>query len=1164
MPRQAIQVKIFLLALLIAGLAFGQRDLATLVGTVTDASGSALPNAKVTIIEDATGQRYEVTSNENGEYIRPALKPGTYSVEAEVAGFKKGIQHGFALTAGDRTAINIQLSVGDMTQSVEISAEAPLLQTESTILGQDIAAKQVSELPLGGQRTFTFLARLSPGVVPAEPGARDAAGGGFSANGVRSNGQNNFLLNGVDNNVNVIDFLNQTAYVIGPSVEAIGEMRVLTNGYNAEYGRGAGGVVNVSLKSGTNQVHGALFEFLQNDKLNANRWENNKNGTKRQTYKQNQFGAAVGGPIWKNHTFIFGDYQGTRIAAPSGQGADFTIPTLAERTGDFSGLLGGVIGTDAGGNPVRAGQIYDPASQTCITDCSNPDPSKRGYTRTPFAGNIIPSSRLDPVAQKLIALFPAPTRATAQGVRPNNNYFNPTSGSQQVDQGDVRVDHRISDKDSLFGSLSWSDTNKFNAQPLPGALDATYFNSNSEVDLARNAMVSYTRVWSPAIISETRVAFTRLVTSRLQANPNVDQFKAFGIGGYNPTTTLNGGLPSVGIDNYSGFGASDWLPSKEYNNVLDFIQNVAINKGSHAYKFGAEYRPIKFPFFQVPSPHGDLSFNRNDTAFPSKAKGSTGNPLSNDTGDAYASFLLGTINSGQISTNNFISSVKSAWAFYGQDDWKVSPRLTVNLGLRYELFSPIGERFGRQSNFNYQNLTLDIPKGKDQNAALPPNFATAFPQIKVRRGAVDKYLIPWDKTDFSPRIGAAYQVNQKTVVRVGYGIFYGGEENQGGYPNRGEAVPFNESVSLNRNLPGTPYSLGDFGTNPYFNSLQNGFPINVFSLPAPVSFRGVAQNFRNPLVHKWNVAIQRELGGNTALEVAYVGNHQAHQVSNPDPNAPYVTGDPSANYDARRPFPNIGGIAFTDTYGFGNYAGMTAKLEKRYSAGLNALVSYTYGHALSTTGTTLTGSNAFGSHDPRNNSEAYASAAWDIRHNLVASFTYDIPYGRGRRYGATTNGVSNFLLGGWQANGILSFRSGPPFGIGSNACVGVWSACRPDVVQGKDPKNAPSGGRNPDHYFDTSAVVPPHREANGFGTPGNLGSQSNNQPPTRTADVSLFKTLPITERYGFQFRAEAFNLGNTPQFARPDPNLQDSNFGRILGTQPGSERRLQLSMRFQF
>ena len=1164
MKRSVAVVRFLFLAACLAALAFAQRDFATLVGTVTDASGSALANAKINIIEDATGLKYEVTTNSNGEYIRPALKPGTYSVEAEAAGFKKTSQRGFVLTAGDRTAINLQLTVGDISQSVEITAASPLLQTESTIIGQDLSAKQVSELPLGGQRTFTYLARLSPGVVPAEPGARDATGGGFSANGVRSNGQNNFLLNGVDNNVNVIDFLNQTSYVIGPSVEAIGELRVMTNGYNAEYGRGAGGVVNVTLKSGTNALHGALFEFLQNDKLNANRWENNKNNTQRQPYHQNQFGAAIGGPIKRNQTFIFGDYQGTRIAAPSGQGSTFTIPSLNQRTGDFSNLLGAQIGVDALNRPILAGQIYDPQSQRCLTDCANPDPSKRGYIRDPFAGNIIPPSRIDPVAQKLINLFPSPSSATARGVRPNNNYFNPTNATQQVDQADLRVDHRISDKDSIFGSLSWSNTNKFNAQPLPGALDATYFNSNSEEDLARNAMLSYTRVWSPSIITETRAAFTRLITSRLQADPSTDQFKAFGIGGYNPTTTLNGGLPSVSIDNYSGFGASDWLPSKEYNNVLDFIQNVAINKGSHAYKFGAEYRSIKFPFFQVPSPHGDLNFNRADTAYPSKSNGTNGNSLATDTGDAYASFLLGTINNGQISTNNFISSFKTAWAFYGQDDWKVSPKLTLNLGLRYELFSPIGERFGRQSSFDIDTLTLYIPKGKDQNAPLPSNFATAFPQVKVSRGEVDKFLIKSDKFDFSPRIGAAYQWNTKTVFRLGYGIFYGGEENQGGYPNRGEAVPFNQSTSLNRNLPGTPYSLGDFGTNPYFNGLQNGFPTNVFNLPAPVSFRAIAKNFRNPLVHKWNVAIQRELGSGTALELAYVGNHQAHQVSNPDPNAPYITGDPLATYDNQRPYINIGGIASTNTYGYGNYAGFTSKLDKRYSNGLNATVSYTYGHALSTTGTTLSGSANFGSVDPRNNSLAYSSAACDVRHNVVSSFTYDIPFGKGRQYGANWNGPTNFVLGGWQANGIISLRTGQPFTIGYNGCVGVWGHCGLDLVTGKDPQAAPAGGRTPDHYFDTSAVVTPHRLANGFGTPGNLGLQSNTSPPTRTADFSLFKDLPLTERYRFQFRAEAFNIGNTPQFERPGANFQDSSFGQVTSTQSASERRLQMSLRFHF
>jgi len=345
--------------------AWAQRDLGTLVGVVTDATGAVVPSAKVTITEDATGLKYALEADANGNYIRPLLKPGTYTVEVEATGFKKGVQRNILLTAGDRVAVNLTLTVGEVTQTVEITASAPLLQTESTIIGENLGARQVSELPLGGQRKFTFLARLSPGVLPPEVGARDEAGGGFAANGVRSNGQNNFLLNGVDNNVNVIDFINQTSYVIGPSVEAIGEMRVLTNGYNAEYGRGAGGVVNVTIKSGTNQLHGALFEFLQNDKLNANKWESNRAGVDRGAFKQNQFGAAAGGPIRKDRTFVFGDYQGTRIRSTGGTvpGLGFTetmtIPRPEFKNGDFSSILGKVIGTDPLGNPVREGQIYD-------------------------------------------------------------------------------------------------------------------------------------------------------------------------------------------------------------------------------------------------------------------------------------------------------------------------------------------------------------------------------------------------------------------------------------------------------------------------------------------------------------------------------------------------------------------------------------------------------------------------------------------------------------------------------------------------------------------------------------------------------------------------------------------------------------------------------------
>src|SRR5437764_9304041 len=365
------RLRVGLLVLFFASAVFAQRDLATLVGTVTDPSGGVVANAKVTITEAGTGQVYTTTTGGTGDFVRPALKPSVYNVTVSAPGFRTSEQKDILLRAGERTGISFVLTIGDVGQTVEVTATAPLLQTESTQVGAAINSRTLTDVPLGGQRNFLYLARLSPGVLPAEPGARDSANGGLSAGGVRGNGQNNFLLNGVDNNVNTIDFLNQTSYAVGPSVEAISEMTVLTNGFNAEYGRAAGAVVNVNLKSGTNQLHGSLFEVLQNRDLNANSWTNNQAGKPRGPFVQNQFGATAGGPIKRNKLFVFGDYQGTRIASSGGIGglgfssANATIPTAAMKLGDFSSLLGaGATGTAAAANPISfvKGQIYDPLS----------------------------------------------------------------------------------------------------------------------------------------------------------------------------------------------------------------------------------------------------------------------------------------------------------------------------------------------------------------------------------------------------------------------------------------------------------------------------------------------------------------------------------------------------------------------------------------------------------------------------------------------------------------------------------------------------------------------------------------------------------------------------------------------------------------------------------
>jgi len=1172
-----------------SSVALAQRDLGTITGIITDAQGAAVPNAKLSLIEDATGFKYDFATNGSGSFTRPALKAGVYSLVVEAPGFQKASQKEILISAGTPTSINITLQVGNATQTVEVTAAAPLLQTETPAMGVTLNSSQMAELPLGGQRTFAYLARMSPGVLPSEQGARDSLGGGFSANGVRSTGENNFLLNGVDNNVNVIDFINQTSFVIGPSVEAIGEMQVITTGNNAEYGRAAGGVVNVNLKSGTNGVHGTLFEFLQNQNLNANRWENNLAGKPVNPFKQNQYGAAIGAPIIKNKLFIFGDYQATKIRSAGGSvqnlgyGGFKTIPTQSMIGGDFSAQLGSVL-KDASGNPVNdalgrpvlKNQLYDPASTRTINGV---------IVRDPFQGNIIPVTRMDPAAIKIASLFPAQNFASGlptPGNQAKNDYFLTTPGALNTDQGDGRVDYHLNDKNSIFGSISWTNTYKSSVAPYQGILDGGDFNGTSESDLGRNAQLSYTRLWSPSIISETRVGFSRLVTARTQANSDTDAFKAAGIGGYNPTGPLNGGLPQFGLSNYSQIGANDWLPTKEYNNVWDFIQNVAINKGTHSIKFGAEFRPIQFPFFQVPYPHGEMNFSRNETAYSATTLNSiAGNSVSGintQTGDEFASFLLGSLNGGQISTTNFISSTKKAYAFYGQDDWKVSRKLTVNVGLRYELFSPIGERFSRQSNFVLQDLTLYIPTGPNQNAPLPPNFSAPatingntykalYPSVKVSRGAVDQYLIPWDKFDIGPRIGFAYNIEPKTVIRAAYGIFYGGEENQGGNPNRGESAPFNFSPQLNR-----PSGVGNFQPNPSFanggwtGGITAGFPSQVFN-GFPVSslqLREVAPDFRNPMVQKWNVAIQHELPGQMALEVSYVGNHQSHALQQPDFNAcpNLATSDSTITCNSIRPYPEIGSISGTSTFFWGNYHGMTAKLDKRLTEGLQFVTSYTYGHVLANSGTTLSGSSGYYWKDQRNFNTSYASAAWDIRHNLTAGFNYDIPFGKGKKYAANMNRVLDTVAGNWHMNGALTLHTGQPFTLRSNQCSGIWSGgtnCSPDSVSGKDPNGAPSGGRTPTQWFDTSAVAKPATL-----TQGNLGLQTNYGPPTRALDFSIFKDFAFTERFKLQFRAESTNLANTPQFGLPGNNLQDANFGKVTSTANGSERHFQFALRLHF
>jgi hypothetical protein len=858
--------------------------------------------------------------------------------------------------------------------------------------------------------------------------------------------------------------------------------------------------------------------------------------------QQNQFGAALGGPLIRNRTFWFVDYDGVR-QRQGGAAYTATVPRAAFKNGDFSSLLGKVLGNDPLGRPVAEGQIYDITTTRQIAGGV--------WVRDPFLGNIIPQQNWDPVGKKLIDFYPEPNQNLTTRI-PGSNYFafRPTIKTQK-DQGDVRIDHRLTDKDSLFGTLSWTESLKETPPPLPGPLDGTGFSAVEQHDQPRSVMASWSRVWNPTLLTETRLAFTRLVTTRTQYEPTKDRFKEFGIGGYNPTlgAAMNGGLPNTSISDYTGFGAGNWIPTTEYSNVWDFVENVAILKGKHSMKFGFEYRPIGFPFFQVDSPHGNLTFSRTRNYNPTAS-------FQGATGDAMAAFLTGYLTTGQISTTNFISSEKTTFAFFGQTDWKATRKLTLNLGVRYETFSPIGEKFGRQVRFDWDSQTLLIPKGKDMDTPLPSNFATVFPMVKVERGTVDKYLIPWDHTSIGPRIGIAYSLTPKTVIRAGFGIFYGGEENEGAGPNRGQAAPFNMTIVMD-----IPAGQSAFLINPYLPRFQQGLPADVMSRPARSRLFGLEKRYLAPMVQKWNFAIQRELPGNMAWEISYIGNHQAHQVHGWDPNtAPARFDIPAGSVtgDSLRPVPIYGSVSYYHSNGWGNYAGLATKLEKRMSNGLDFLVSYTWGHALANTGTPLYGGVGDTRGNPRDLSRSYTTASWDIRHNFTSSFLYDLPFGRGRKLGGNISRVGDAVIGGWQANGVISLRTGRPFTLGTRYGVGYHGTSHPDfVTAGTDPNAAPPGGRTTNQYFDTSLVKAPAPY-----TPGTVPNATNTGPGVTNADVSLFKSFNINERFRAQLRLEGMNITNTPQFGNPGTTQGDPTFGQINSA--SGERAFQVALRLMF
>ncbi len=1167
-------------------------------GVITDSSGAVIPNAAVTLTNTNQGLILKTNTDGRGVYFFSPIKIGAYTITATAPGFKAITQEHLRVNLQQRLNLNLTMTPGSQAQTVTVNTAPPVLQTEEASVGQVFSEKQLNETPLNG-RNWVFIAQLGAGVAPPS-GARGAGTGDFAASGSRSD-QNNFILDGVDNNVNVVDFLNGASFNVNPPPDALAEVKIQTSSYSAEFGHSSGAVVNASIKSGTNAVHGSVWEYLRNDAFNTHQYFDDP-GQKLPEYRQNLFGGTLGGPLWKNHLFFFGDVQGNRIV--NGNNIITTVPTPLERQGNFSELLSQ---QQTGGAPVY---IYKQRSG------GGPNPQAPGSTvatASPYQQvyngmlNVLDPATINPLAQKLLNLYPLPNRInTAGNGLLNSNYTTPINNTDKTVQWDARVDYNISARDQTFVRNSYSHQYEFYPSPLGPILDGGSFGSDgNQVNIGDNFALSETHVFSPRFLNEARFGYNYGHFYFNQPNAtNVGFAASLGVGGI-PEAPLNGGLPNTSVGGKATFGAPNYYPSNEHEYIWQVLDNVTFTLGSHSLKAGISIQRIRFTTVQPPGGHGDYSYNGNI---------SSAYTIPN-TGSGIADFLSGNQNNASITSINEVDDVRWDRSLYIQDDWKVSPSLTVNLGLRAENQSPYFERHDNQANFYAtQGVTYNPAVGqqgqsssagvyvlpeKSRGTALPPDFLAALQKDNISvQYSSNHYLIDYPLLNWGPRIGLSYKLDDQSVIRAGYGLFYGGLESVGFAPNLGLNYPFTQRPSVTNpgNLP-CIYSNGcltdgiSLATG-FTSFLANGGLSNFVGTP---SLSGIANNVKTPYTHQFNLSFERLLGRTFTATIGYVGSI-SRNVSNfpnlnsaaaitPQCNSAGPNGQPTnlpcGTGNAQNPFPDVN-VTLQNNNGISAYHSLQTKLEERFSNNLSFLATYTWSHSMTDAGTSIAQGDNFTSAGGAANynilgtRQGFANSPEDVRNRFTFLGNYTLPVGKGQRY-LNGNGIASQALGGWQVSLTEQIQDGERFTVGTANFTGVNNLSQNAILIG-DPFK---GGGTPDPSLNFPAgatcAAKVHTLASWFNPcafknplPGSavtgaittaaqarpfLGDTDNQIPGPgyNRTDMSVFKSFSVYRESQLQVRADIFNVLNSPAFIVTGGN--DGPNGGVIT--PGSYRFFQ-------